>query len=138
VAVPDDLPPIPLDYVEIDQVLTNLIENAVKYTPPSSEIEVTVGLTHDDVRVTVADHGPGIPEAALPRLFDSFYRVDADGARPQGQGVGLAVAKGLVEAHGGRIWAANRPGGGASFTFALPLADPKVDEAVHAGVAGTS
>jgi two-component system, OmpR family, sensor histidine kinase KdpD len=130
VVVPDDLPPIPLDYVEIDQVLTNLIENAVKYTPPGSEIEVTVRRTPDDVRVTVADHGPGIPEAALPRLFESFYRVDTDGARPQGQGVGLAVAKGLVEAHGGHIWAANRAGGGAAFTFALPLTDRAATGAV--------
>jgi two-component system sensor histidine kinase KdpD len=124
VAVPDDLPPIALDYVEIDQVLSNLLENAVKYTPPGSEIAVAVRRTADEVRVTVADRGPGIPEAALPRLFESFYRVDTGGARPQGQGVGLAVAKGLVEAHGGRIWAANRAGGGAVFTFALPLAGP--------------
>ncbi len=126
VTVPDDLPPVPLDYVEIDQVLTNLIENAVKYTPAGSEIAVVVRRTRDEALVTVADRGPGVPAAALPRLFESFYRVDTSGARPQGQGVGLAVAKGLVEAHGGRIWATNRVGGGAAFTFALPLADPAV------------
>ena len=132
VAVREDLPPVPLDYVEIDQVLTNLIENAVKYTPPGSEIAITVRQPPGEVRVEVADQGPGLPEAALPRLFDSFYRVDTGGARPQGQGVGLTVAKGLVEAHGGRIWAANRAGGGACFTFTLPLAEPVETQRVPA------
>jgi two-component system sensor histidine kinase KdpD len=123
VSVPENLPPIHLDYVEIDQVLTNLIENAVKYTPAGAPIEVTVRQDPGEVRVIVADRGSGIPEAALPHLFESFYRVDTGGPRPQGQGVGLAVVKGLVEAHGGRIQAANRAGGGAAFTFTLPLED---------------
>ncbi|MCL4545247.1 MAG: ATP-binding protein [Chloroflexi bacterium] len=126
VAVPVDLPPVPLDYVEIDQVLSNLIENAAKYTPAGTEIEVCAKRNGDEVELEVADRGPGIPLDALPRLFEPFYRVDGLGPRPQGTGVGLSVAKGLVEAHGGRIWAENRPDGGACFAFTLPL--PEANE----------
>jgi two-component system sensor histidine kinase KdpD len=99
--VPDDFPPFEFDYVEIDQVLTNLIENAIKYTPPGTEITVSVHQTDRLMQVEVADNGPGIPRDALPRLFDSFYRAPSSGARPQGSGLGLAVARGLVAAHGG-------------------------------------
>jgi two-component system sensor histidine kinase KdpD len=123
VEVPDDLPPIEFDYVEIDQVLTNLIENAIKYTPPGSDILVSCSRSDRSVRIDVADNGSGIPEEALPRLFEAFYRVPATSARPRGSGLGLAVARGLVEAHGGRIWAENRAEGGARFVFTLPLDD---------------
>src|SRR5207245_9754461 len=75
------------------------------------------------VVVTVSDRGPGIPAAALPHLFEPFYRVIDGRPRPQGLGLGLAIVKGLVEAHGGRVWAENRAGGGARFTFTLPLSD---------------
>jgi two-component system sensor histidine kinase KdpD len=121
VEVPDDLPPVSLDYVEIDQVLSNLIENATKYTRPGVEIRVAARRQGDVIEVEVADRGPGIPQAALPRLFEPFFRVDASQPRPRGTGLGLAVARGLVKAHGGRIWAENRPGGGARFVFTLPL-----------------
>lgn len=119
--VPTDLQPVQFDYVEIDQVLTNLVENAIKYTPPGSEIAIHVTRTNDGVQIEVADNGPGIPAPALPRLFDAFYRGETN-LRPQGSGLGLAVAKGLVEAHGGKIWAENRPEGGARFAFTLPMA----------------
>src|SRR5439155_19380160 len=122
VRVPEDLPPVALDYVEIDQVLSNLIENATKYTPAGSEIAIAVERHENEVWVEVGDRGPGIPVHALPRLFEAFYRVDGLGPLPRGTGVGLAVVRGLVEAHGGRIWAENRPGGGARFLFTLPLA----------------
>jgi two-component system, OmpR family, sensor histidine kinase KdpD len=119
--VPSDMPAVSLDYVEIDQVLSNLIENAAKYSPAGVEIGLAVQRINGEVRVSVEDRGPGIPPASLPHLFDPFYRV-ADGMnRPAGLGLGLAVAKGLVEAHGGRIWAENRPGGGARFSFTLPV-----------------
>jgi len=118
--VPDDLPPAQFDYVEIDQVLTNLIENAVKYTPSASEIRVSVRTGADTVLIEVADNGPGIPAAALPHLFKPFYRGPGD-YRPRGSGLGLAVARGLVEAHGGCIWAENREEGGARFVFTLPV-----------------
>ena len=122
VDVPDDLPPVPLDYAEIDQVLTNLIENAVRHTPADAAIHIRAFLGDDEVAVEVADDGPGIDPRALPRIFDAFVR-GAPRQRP-GVGLGLAVARGLVEAHGGRIAAANLPGGGASFRFTLPLGLP--------------
>jgi two-component system sensor histidine kinase KdpD len=121
VSVPDDLPPLRLDYVEIDQVLSNLIENAAKYAPPGTEIAVSARRVDHEAEVEVADRGPGIPAAALPRLFEPFYRLDGDARRPQGSGLGLTVARGLVEAHGGRIRAENRADGGARFVFTLPL-----------------
>jgi two-component system sensor histidine kinase KdpD len=121
VSVPDDLPPLRLDYVEIDQALSNLIENAAKYAPPGTEIAVSARRLDHEAEVEVADRGPGIPAAALPRLFEPFYRLDGDARRPQGSGLGLTVARGLVEAHGGRIRAENRADGGARFVFTLPL-----------------
>jgi two-component system sensor histidine kinase KdpD len=123
VDVPDDLPPVPLDYVEIDQVLSNLVENATRYTPPGTEISVTARGEDGQVRIEVADRGPGIPPGALARLFERFFRAEAGDGRPKprGTGLGLAIARGLVEAHGGRLWAENRPGGGARFVFTLPL-----------------
>lgn len=124
VNIPDDLPPLLLDYVQIDQVLSNLIENATKYAPLGSEIQISARRNGGEVQVEIADHGPGIPPAALPHLFEPFYRVGGQGRRPKGTGVGLAVAKGLVEAHGGRIWAENRRDRGARFVFTLPLAEP--------------
>jgi two-component system, OmpR family, sensor histidine kinase KdpD len=124
VDIPEDLAPVPLSYVEIDQVLSNLIENAAKYAPPGSEILISVRQDENAVRVEVADRGPGIPPSALPRLFEPFFRVSRGRSQPKGTGVGLAVAKGLVEAHGGRIRAENRPGGGARFIFTLPMAEP--------------
>lgn len=125
IAVPDDLPPVEFDYVEIDQVLTNLIENAIKYTPAAAEIAVSAHVSDNTVRIEVADSGPGIPDDALPRLFEAFYRAPSRGPRPQGSGLGLAVARGLVEAHDGRIWAENRAEGGARFVFTLPLGDAR-------------
>ena len=120
--IPDDLQPTQFDYVEIDQVLTNLIENAVNYTPAGCEIRVSVRMVDNTVRIEVADNGPGIPTAVLPHLFKPFYRA-AGAPSPQGSGLGLAVAKGLVEAHGGQIWAENRDEGGARFAFTLPLTE---------------
>jgi two-component system sensor histidine kinase KdpD len=98
-----------------------LIENATKYAPPDTDVVVAARRDEGAVRITVSDRGPGIPASALARLFDPFYRVADGAARPGGLGLGLAVAKGLVEAHGGRIWAENRPGGGACFSLTLPV-----------------
>jgi two-component system sensor histidine kinase KdpD len=126
VDVPAELPPVALDYIQIDEVLSNLIENAVKYTPDGSPLEIKVLLDANVVRVSVADRGPGIPAADLPRLFEPFYRVPKTAAK--GTGLGLAVAKGLVEAHGGQLLARNRDGGGATFSFSLPIADPEADK----------
>ncbi|MEP6468708.1 MAG: ATP-binding protein [Chloroflexota bacterium] len=118
--LPEELPPVHLDYSEVDQVLSNLIENAAKYSPPEAEILVTATVRDRSLLVSVADGGSGISDEAMPRLFEPFFR--AAGAGRGGSGLGLAVARGLVEAHGGRIWAENRPQGGASFTFEIPTA----------------
>ena len=120
VSIPDDLPPVSLDYVEIDQVLSNLIENAAKYAPSGTSIDVAVRQAGAAIEVEVADRGPGIPPEAEARIFEPFFRIRREG--PAGTGLGLAVAKGLVEAHGGTITARNRDGGGASFRFTLPTA----------------
>lgn len=120
--IPDDLPPVQLDYLEIEQVLTNLIDNAVRYTPSDTPIHVSAHIEGDQMVISVADRGPGIPPADLERVFDKFYRVlGRSSERPTGSGLGLAVSKGLIEAHGGRIWAENREGGGTVFRFTLPL-----------------
>ena len=123
VRVPEDLPPISLDYVEIDQVLSNLIENAARHTPSGTPIEISAATLGSEAIVEVADGGPGVPDDALDHVFEPFFR-GATGASPRGTGLGLAVARGLVEAHGGRISVRNRPEGGAVFRFTLPIAQP--------------
>ena len=122
VDVPEDLPPIPIDYVAIDRVLSNLLENVERHTPSETAIAISARLVGAAVVVTVADAGPGIPAAVLPRIFDKFYRGPRlAGQARQGSGLGLAVVKGLVEAHQGEIWVENRPEGGAAFSFSLPV-----------------
>lgn len=123
-SIPDDLPPIELDYLQMDQVLTNLIENAVRYTPLTSPIEISVRVADGKMIMSIADSGPGIPRVDLERVFDKFYRVlgtARKGTSIMGSGLGLAVCRGLIEAHGGHIWAENREGSGAIFQFSLPL-----------------
>jgi two-component system sensor histidine kinase KdpD len=117
--LPPDLGPAFVDPVEIDQVIANLVENAAKYAPDGGVIRVAARGDLGELRVSVDDEGPGIPPAILPHLFEPFYRAPGTSRIP-GSGLGLAVARGLVEAHGGHIWAENRPGGGARFTFAIP------------------
>src|SRR5579864_4137049 len=136
VDVPDDMPPMWFDPVEIGEVLYNLIENATKYAPPDTEIDVTVSRGAREVSVAIEDRGPGIPSTSLPHLFDPFYRVIDGRPRPQGLGLGLAIVKGLVEAHGGRVWAENRAGGGARFTFTLPVRNVPADIAAGAAADG--
>jgi two-component system, OmpR family, sensor histidine kinase KdpD len=122
--LPDDLLLVELDYMQIDQVLTNLIENAVRYTPPKPPIDVSAYSEGERVILSVADRGPGIPPADLERVFDKFYRVlhsQHPASYPMGSGLGLAVCKGLVEAHGGRIWMELREGGGLVAFVVLPV-----------------
>ncbi len=125
VDLPSDLPPLLIDWVEIDQVFSNLIENAAKYSPTGTKVWIAARHDGSCVRVQIADRGPGIPASALTYLFTPFYRVQAlsGQCRPKGIGLGLAVARGLVEAHGGKIAVRNRDDGGAIFSFTLPLAE---------------
>jgi two-component system sensor histidine kinase KdpD len=116
----DDLPLVPLDGILIEQVLVNLIENALKYSPLESPIDVSAARVDRDVVVAIADRGPGLPVGEEERVFDKFHRVESRG-RPGGVGLGLTLCRGIVTAHGGRIWAENRPEGGAVFRFTLPL-----------------
>ncbi len=162
--LPENLPPVELDYLQMDQVLTNLIENAIRYTPPRSPLEISVEVADGQMIISIADYGPGISANEKERIFDKFYRVlvqypqtlqypqtdqkqDSSPVSPlhslaytgksersielvldsrrkgkEGSGLGLAVCRGLVEAHGGRIWVENRAGGrGAIFRFTLPV-----------------
>ncbi len=121
--IPDDLPAVELDYIQIDQVVTNLLENAVRYTPAGSPLDIHVQLAGTSLKVDVADRGPGIAEAERTLIFDKFYRVQGKSyaAEPaRGSGLGLSVCRGLVEAHNGLIWVEPREGGGAVFSFTLP------------------
>jgi len=114
------LPLIQLDFVLIVHVISNLLDNALKYSPAGSPLDIQAQIVGSEIQIEVRDHGIGIPEDDLERVFDKFYRVQ----RPEqvtGTGLGLAICKGIVEAHDGRIWAKNRPEGGAVFTIALPI-----------------
>jgi two-component system sensor histidine kinase KdpD len=114
-----DLPIAPLDFVLMQQALTNLLSNAAVHTRPGTAVEVAARVENDRLVIEVADHGPGIRPEALNRIFEKFYREP--GAPTGGTGLGLSLVKGLVEAQGGRVTAKNRAGGGAVFTIQLPL-----------------
>jgi two-component system sensor histidine kinase KdpD len=113
----DDLPMAPMDVVQVDQALTNLVENAARYGPPGSEIAVYGARWQDSVEVRVSDRGPGIPIDQRDHVMEPFVRGDGTG----GTGLGLSIAAAIVESHGGRIWIQETPGGGATVTFRLPL-----------------
>jgi signal transduction histidine kinase len=121
--VPDDLPPVYADAERVHQVLFNLLDNAVRFTPSGGRVTITASRRNGAVDVAVTDTGPGIAPEHLPRLFERFYRVDSARSRDEGgTGIGLAIARSVVEAHGGRIWAESEPGKGSTFTFQLPVA----------------
>ena len=119
---PPNLPLIRADFVLIERVLANLLDNALKYSPPGSPVALTARLVEREVEIAVLDRGPGIPSEDRERVFGKFYRLPRPGA-PGGTGLGLSICQGIVRAHGGRIWAEDRAGGGARLVFALPLAD---------------
>jgi len=118
-----DTPPlVPIDGVLVEQLFINLLENAVKYTPDGSPIEISAHPDDGNLVLEVADRGPGIPPESAQKIFEKFYRLPRE--RGGGAGLGLAICRAIVEAHGGRIWAENREGGGACFRFTLPIAGP--------------
>jgi len=108
----------PFDGLLIEQVLINLLENAIKYTPPGSPIDISGRGDDNMLTISIADRGPGLPPGDEEQIFDKFYRGES---AQGGVGLGLSICRAIIAAHGGRIWAANRPGGGAIFTFTLPL-----------------
>ena len=119
VHVPDGPTTIRADEDRLLQVLANLIGNAVKFTPPGGRVDVTATRTGPDVVFQVSDDGPGIPADVQPMLFERFWQA-RDGDH-RGVGLGLAIAKGIVEAHGGRIWVESAPGAGSTFSFTIPV-----------------
>ncbi len=121
--VPEDLPPVWADRERVHQVLYNLLDNAVRFTPPGGEVRVRASRHNGSCEVQVTDTGPGIPPEHLPRVFERFYRVDASRSREDGgTGIGLAIARSVVEAHGGHIHAESEVGKGSVFSFDLPVA----------------
>jgi signal transduction histidine kinase len=122
--VPADFGPVRADRERLHQVLFNLLDNAYRFTPRGGVIRVRAAHRDGWCEVSVEDTGPGIPPEHLPLVFERFYRVDPSRARDGGggTGIGLAIARSVIEAHGGRIWAENREDGGARFKFLLPVA----------------
>ncbi|MGI8588874.1 MAG: ATP-binding protein [Chloroflexia bacterium] len=122
----DGLPPAYADPARIEQVLVNLLHNAIKFTPPGGCVVLRAEANPAGLRISVADTGIGIPREEQPRLFERFYKVDkartGDPSREGGTGLGLAISKHIVQAHGGRIWISSRPNQGATFFFTLPTA----------------
>lgn len=119
VDVPENLPLVPVDYVQMEQVFTNLVSNSVKYAPEKTVIRVRAFVEDESIHVVVSNQGPQVPQEHLERIFDKFFRITA-ADRVTGTGLGLSICKGIIEAHGGRIWAENIPDG-LAFNFTLPL-----------------
>jgi signal transduction histidine kinase len=117
--VPESVSRVEVDRQRIEQVLTNILSNAIKFTPKHGQIDVYVSETPDDLQVCIHDNGPGIRERDQPRLFDRFYVV-TDGRGLSGVGLGLYIARQMIELHGGRIWVESQMGKGSTFCFAVP------------------
>ncbi len=126
VNIPDDLPEIEADKNRMYQVMENLLNNAVKFTPEGGEVTVSIEGGRDELKISVADGGIGIPEEDLPHVFDRFYRAsNAARAAIRGTGLGLGIVKYIVESHAGRVLAQSKPGRGSTFSFTLPLGSTK-------------
>jgi two-component system, OmpR family, sensor histidine kinase KdpD len=117
--IPESLPFVPVDYVQMEQVFTNLVSNSLKYAPSNTVIRIRANIEVDTIHVQVSNQGPQVPPEHLERIFDKFYRITA-ADRVTGTGLGLSICKGIIEAHGGRIWAENVHDG-LAFNFTLPL-----------------
>jgi two-component system sensor histidine kinase KdpD len=121
VRVPDGLPPVTIDLARMTKVIQHLLENAAKYSPNGSPIQINAEVNKSRLLVSVADRGPGIDDLERMMIFDKFYRGQSQRYRVQGTGMGLAIAKAIVEAHGGTIDVTSQLGHGSVFTFALPV-----------------
>ena len=135
VDLPPDLPLVPIDELLIEQVFINLLENAAKHCPPGTPVTITAAQRPEEVVVTVADRGPGVPAGAEETVFRKFYRGGAGDSQTEkagwlgGAGLGLTICRGIVTAHGGRMWVEPAEGGGAAFRFTLPLEGPRLPAA---------
>ncbi|PYT51870.1 MAG: hypothetical protein DMG43_13125 [Acidobacteria bacterium] len=126
VKLPERLPDIAADRPRLTEVLQNLLDNAIQYTPSGGQIRVSAAANGNEVVFTVSDTGIGIPRSDQPRIFERFYRVDVARSREVGgTGLGLAIAKHLVEAQGGRIWVESEVGRGSQFHFTVPVFEPE-------------
>ena len=121
VDLPPDLPPVDADPELIQHVLRQLLDNGARYSPPATPLTITAERRERKVLVSVTDRGPGVPERDQARIFERFFRGPEQARTVPGTGMGLAIAKGIVEAHGGKIWVASQPGQGSVFTFSLPV-----------------
>jgi two-component system sensor histidine kinase KdpD len=123
--LPDDLPLAPVDELLLEQVFLNLLENAVRYTPAGTPIEISARAEGRALVVEMADRGPGVPPGEEEAVFGRFYRANPESPDAgAGSGLGLTICRGIIAAHGGRIWMERREGGGAVVRFTLPLAGP--------------
>jgi two-component system sensor histidine kinase KdpD len=125
VRIPRDLPLVKIDAVLIERVFVNLLENVSKYTPPGSTVTLSAEVIGDRLSVSVSDNGPGLPAGQEEAVFQKFTRGEREPATP-GVGLGLSICRAIIESHQGKIVAAQRPGGGAIFTFTLPIGNPPV------------
>jgi two-component system phosphate regulon sensor histidine kinase PhoR len=135
--LPSQIPDVLADNRRLQEVLQNLLDNAIQYTLPGGKIMLSAETRGDDVIVTVADTGIGIPQADQPRIFERFYRVDVARSREAGgTGLGLSISKHLVEAQGGRIWVESEVGVGSKFHFSIPIFDS--ERAASRGISSIS
>jgi len=119
VDMPENLPLVPVDYVQMEQVFTNLVSNSVKYAPEKTVIRIRAFVEGETIHAIVSNQGPQVPQEHLEKIFDKFFRITA-ADRVTGTGLGLSICKGIIEAHGGRLWAENITDG-LAFNFTLPL-----------------
>jgi two-component system, OmpR family, sensor histidine kinase KdpD len=122
VVLPEEIPVVRVDAVQLQRALVNLLENALRWSPPGEPVTVRVNATRKEVLIRVVDRGQGVPEGQRERIFEPFHRLDSSG----GAGLGLAIARGFAEANGGRLWVESRSGQGASFALALPAVEAPV------------
>jgi signal transduction histidine kinase len=122
--VPDNLPLVMGNPLRLRQLMNNLVENAIKYTPEKGQVRVLLWADNSFLVLRVSDTGIGIPPKDQPFIFDKFYRTDEAIDNYPGTGLGLSIVKGIVEAHNGRIWVESQAGTGTTFTVMLPSYDP--------------
>jgi two-component system sensor histidine kinase KdpD len=135
VELAEPVPPTPLDFVQISQVLTNLLDNCGRHSPSGAAISISAEVVREQLRVTVFNEGSHIPASEPDRLFDKFYRLSL---APGGVGLGLSIARGIVEAHGGRIWAENVGQRGVAFTFTIPSPAQRMANSPNSSNQGSS